>query len=89
MIRAAGFRRVSVHADDRRHRRAAFGLALVISAISHCARLARAGFVLAREGVFGLVDPAPLPLSGRVALRLARLIERPDEPGHSTACRAR
>src|SRR5271169_3566441 len=41
-------------------------------------RLGRAGFVFAREGVFGLVDPAPLPLPARTALRMARLIERPD-----------
>jgi len=37
----------------------------------------RAGFVLARGGVFSAVDPAALPPSGRFALRLARLIERP------------
>jgi ubiquinone biosynthesis protein len=49
----------------------------VIAAPAHLARLVRAGFVLAREGVFGLVDPAPLPLPARVAIRLARLIERP------------
>jgi ubiquinone biosynthesis protein len=36
----------------------------------------RAGYVFAREGVFGLVDPAALPPPGRLALRLARLIER-------------
>src|SRR5271169_4648044 len=41
-------------------------------------RLGRAGFVFAREGVFGLVDPAPLPLPARTALRMARLIERSD-----------
>jgi ubiquinone biosynthesis protein len=50
---------------------------IVISAISHLARLARAGFVFAREGVFALVDPALLPLPARAALKLARLIERP------------
>ena len=50
----------------------------MISALSHLVRLGRAGFVFAREGVFGLVDPAPLPLSGRLALRMARLIERRD-----------
>ena len=33
--------------------------------------------MFAREGVFGLVDPAPLPLPARPSLRLARLIERP------------
>ena len=44
---------------------------------SHLLRLGRAGFVFAREGVFALVDPAMLPLPARVAVRLARLIERP------------
>jgi ubiquinone biosynthesis protein len=45
--------------------------------------MARAGFVLAREGVFGLIDPAPLPLSARAALRLAQLIERPSAAARS------
>jgi ubiquinone biosynthesis protein len=49
----------------------------VISAISHLVRLGRAGIVLAREGVFGLIDPALLPISARFGVRLARLIERP------------
>ena len=49
----------------------------MISAIAHLARLSRAGFVFAREGVFALVDPVLLPLPGRVAIELARLIERP------------
>jgi ubiquinone biosynthesis protein len=50
----------------------------VISALAHLIRLGRAGYVFAREGVFGLVDPAPLPLPARAALRMARLIERGD-----------
>jgi ubiquinone biosynthesis protein len=49
----------------------------VISSLPHLIRLARAGFVFAREGVLGLVDPTPLPLPAQTALRLARLIERP------------
>jgi ubiquinone biosynthesis protein len=49
----------------------------VIAAISHLARLSRAGFVFAREGVFALADPAPLPLPAQSALKLARLLERP------------
>jgi len=53
----------------------------MISSLSHLARLARAGFVFAREGVFSLVDPAPLPLPARVGLHLARLIERPTREG--------
>ena len=53
----------------------------MISALSHCTRLVRAGFVLAREGVFGLLDPAQLPLLARTGVRLARLIERPTAAG--------
>jgi len=49
----------------------------VIAALAHLSRLARAGFVFAREGVFALVDPTLLPLPARSALALARLIERP------------
>ncbi|MBX9710721.1 MAG: 2-polyprenylphenol 6-hydroxylase [Xanthobacteraceae bacterium] len=48
----------------------------MISSLSHIARLAHAGFVCAREGVFGLVDPSPLPPPAQAAIRLARLIER-------------
>jgi ubiquinone biosynthesis protein len=49
----------------------------VISALPHLLRLARAGFVFAREGVFALVDTRPLPLPAKTAIALARLIERP------------
>ncbi len=49
----------------------------MISAITHVARLARAGFVLAREGVFGAIDAAVLPPPAQVAVKLGRLIERP------------
>ena len=48
----------------------------MISALAHLARLGRAGFVFAREGVLALIDPKPLPLPARTALRMARLIER-------------
>jgi ubiquinone biosynthesis protein len=48
----------------------------VISAISHIARLIRAAFVFAREGVFGSVDPSLVPPPGQLALKLARLVER-------------
>lgn len=48
----------------------------MISATTHIARLARAAFVLAREGVFGIVDPSLVPPPGQIALRLARLVER-------------
>ncbi len=76
MIRAAGFARVNWQTPVRRHRGIAFGLAFVISAFTHIARLARAGFVFAREGVFGAVDPSLVPPPGQLALKLARLIER-------------
>ena len=49
----------------------------MISALSHLTRLARAGFVFAREGVFALVDTRTLPLPAKTAIALARLIERP------------
>ena len=49
----------------------------MISAVTHIARLARAGFVFAREGVFGVVDPSLVPPPGQLALRIARLVERP------------
>jgi ubiquinone biosynthesis protein len=49
----------------------------VISGPAHLARLARAAFVFAREGVLSLVDPRPLPLPARLAVRAGRLIERP------------
>jgi len=48
----------------------------VISGISHLIRLSRAGYVFAREGVFGLVDTRPLPMPARTGVALARLIER-------------
>src|SRR3954468_19175806 len=44
-------------------------------------RLVRAGYVFAREGVLALVDPLLLPPPARLALRLARLIERPRGAG--------
>jgi ubiquinone biosynthesis protein len=49
----------------------------VISALAHLARLTRAGYVFAREGVLALADPTPLPLPVQMAVRVARLIERP------------
>jgi ubiquinone biosynthesis protein len=51
-------------------------LAFVISAPAHLLRLARAGFVFAREGVFGIVDPVVTPVGARPLLRMARLFER-------------
>jgi ubiquinone biosynthesis protein len=52
-------------------------LALVITGPAYLLRLGRAGFVFAREGVFGVVDPAMVPAPARMALRLASLFERP------------
>jgi ubiquinone biosynthesis protein len=49
----------------------------VISAPAHLFRLGRAGYVFAREGVLGIVDPAAAPVPARPLLRIARLIERP------------
>ncbi|MGB9208976.1 MAG: AarF/UbiB family protein, partial [Pseudolabrys sp.] len=53
----------------------------MIAAISHLLRLARAGFVFAREGVFALVDTRPLPLPAKTAIAFARLFERPSTKG--------
>ena len=55
----------------------------MIAAAAHLFRLARAGFVFAREGVLGLVDPAPLPAPARLGLKLARLLERETAVGAS------
>ena len=49
----------------------------MISALIHLARLTRAGYVFARAGVFGIVDPAGLPSGAQFALRLGRLIQAP------------
>ncbi len=49
----------------------------MLSGLFHGARLVRTGFVLAREGAFGLVDPAELPPVARFGLWLARRVERP------------
>ena len=49
----------------------------MISALIHLARLTRAGYVFARAGVFGIVDPAGLPSAAQFALRLGRLIQAP------------
>jgi ubiquinone biosynthesis protein len=48
----------------------------VISAL-HLVRIGRAGFVFAREGVFGTIDPAVIPPPVRPLVSLVRLIERP------------
>jgi len=48
----------------------------VISAPAHLVRLARAGFVFAREGVFGIIDPVVAPPGARPLIRMARMLER-------------
>ncbi len=48
----------------------------MISAPVHLVRLARAGFVFVREGVFGVIDPAVVPAAAQPLFRLARLLER-------------
>ena len=40
-------------------------------------RLARAGYVLAREGAFSIIDPEALPPALRAGIGFARLFERP------------
>jgi ubiquinone biosynthesis protein len=47
-----------------------------LAAIGHVSRLARAGFVLAREGAFLSVDPAAVPPFARALLALANLLAR-------------
>ncbi len=50
-------------------------------------RLARAGFVMAREGVFGLAILPDLPAGPRLLIRLARLLERRSVRDKSTELR--
>lgn len=49
---------------------------MLLSAPFHLVRLARVGFVLAREGALGLIDASLLPPPARGLIRLGRLIER-------------
>ncbi len=49
----------------------------MIAGISHLARNLQAGFVLAREGALSLIDTSSLPPGARLALRAARLVEKP------------
>ena len=48
----------------------------MFAAIADFARLARAGFVLAREGVLAPVDPRALPPGPSLAIRLLRSVEK-------------
>lgn len=49
---------------------------MMLSLVGDLARLARAGFMMAREGVLAFVPVSGLPLPARLAVRMARLIER-------------
>ena len=56
----------------------------MIGSIIHLVRLARAGYVLAHEGVFANVDPALVPPAARLPLAIAKLLARRDvKPGTS------
>ena len=48
----------------------------MIAALAHTARLVRAAYVFAREGVFAFADPSAMPPQAQFAVRVARLIER-------------
>jgi ubiquinone biosynthesis protein len=48
----------------------------LLANLGHCARLIRAGFVLAREGAFVDIDPQILPPLARAPLALANLLAR-------------
>jgi ubiquinone biosynthesis protein len=48
----------------------------VFRTLGHCFRLARAGWVLSREGVFATVEPTSVAPEARLALALARLVGR-------------
>src|SRR5581483_2408484 len=61
----------------RRDRRDPFRLeTLMAGSVAALFRLAYAGFVLAREGAFAVIDPESLPTLPRRAVKLARLFER-------------
>ena len=78
MIEAAGFERVTFTPTDRRHGGAAFGLALVIAAVSPSACACRAPASCSRaKACWRSIDTRPLPLPAKIAVAAARLIERP------------
>ena len=56
----------------------------MISGPAHLVRLAHTGWVFAREGVFGVVDPAMVPPPLRPFARIARLVERPSSGAAET-----
>jgi ubiquinone biosynthesis protein len=60
----------------------------VFGAIGHIIRLAHAGWVLAREGVFSDVDPGILPPAARLPLGLAKLLGPRNAGGRKNLARA-
>jgi len=60
----------------------------ILAAFGHSLRLARAGFVFAREGAFVGVDPMLLPPVARLPLALANLIAKRNVEGLSGLSRA-
>ena len=60
----------------------------IFAAFGHSLRLARAGFVFAREGAFVGVDPMLLPPVARLPLALANLIAKRNVEGLSGLSRA-
>jgi ubiquinone biosynthesis protein len=60
----------------------------IVAAFGHSIRLARAGYVFAREGAFVGVDPALLPPVARLPLGLANLIAKRNVEGLSGLSRA-
>ena len=58
---------------------------MLLTAPLHLARLARVGFVLAREGALALADTPQLPPAARPFLKIARLIERRNATGSGLA----
>src|ERR1700722_251081 len=60
----------------------------ILSSLGHVLRLARAAFVVAREGAFVGVDPVPLPPVLRLPLAFANLIAKRDGDGLAGLSRA-
>ena len=60
----------------------------ILAAIGHSLRLARAGFVFAREGTFVDVDPALLPPVARLPIVIANLIAKRNVHGLAGLSRA-
>ena len=60
----------------------------IVTAVGHGVRLARAGFVLVREGAFVDVDPTLLPPGARLPLALVNLVAKRDVDGLAALSRA-